>query len=212
MAIICPTVLAHEPHEFREQIERLQPFAKRIHIDLSDGVFSPSKLIDTKHLWWPDAMQVDLHLMYESVAPFSENIIALKPHMVILHAESVGNFYTLMKPFKDVGIKVGVALLKDTPVSKIESALGDIDHVLVFSGDLGHFGGTANLGLLTKVQELHRLRKDLEVGWDGGINDQNAKRLITGGVDVLNVGGFIQQAKDPAQAYATLESISKEAA
>ena len=32
---------------------------------------------------------------------------------------------------------------------------------------------------------------DLEFGWDGGITDQNVAVLVNGGVDVLNVGGFI---------------------
>ncbi len=208
MAVVCPTITATEPHEYREQMERIKPFAKRVHIDLADGVFAPVKLIDLKHVWWPDGVQVDIHLMYETVAPFIPEIIKLKPNLVIVHAESVGNFYEVMKPLIDVGIKVGVALLQDTPVEKVQAALKDIDHVLIFSGDLGHFGGHVNLALLSKVRELREIKPDLEIGWDGGIDTDNAKRLVTGGIDVLNVGGGIHRAQDPDKAYATLESIS----
>ncbi len=66
------------------------------------------------------------------------------------------------------------------------------------------------MGLLTKVRQLRKLKKDIEIGWDGGINQDNAKKLILGGVDVLNVGGSIQKAGSPAKAYATLKSISEE--
>jgi pentose-5-phosphate-3-epimerase len=45
----------------------------------------------------------------------------------------------------------------------------------------------------------------LEIGWDGGINNQNAHVLAAGGVDVLNTGGFIQHASDAEHAYRTLQ-------
>jgi pentose-5-phosphate-3-epimerase len=75
------------------------------------------------------------------------------------------------------------------------------DHVLVFSGNLGHHGGEADLGLLDKVRSIREHHPEVEIGWDGGINDQNAKQLIDAGVDVLNVGGFIQKADNPKAAY-----------
>lgn len=210
MAIICPTVTATEPHEYREQLERVVNLSDRLHIDLADGVFAPVQLVDLKHVWWPDGKQIDLHLMYESIAPFTKEIIKLKPSMIIFHAESAGKFYDVAKPFKDNGIKVGVALLQNTTVDQIAPAIQDIDHVLIFSGDLGHFGGHVDMGLLTKVRQLRTLKKDIEIGWDGGINEDNAKKLVLGGIDVLNVGGSIQKADSPATAYATLKSISEE--
>lgn len=210
MAIICPTVTATEPHEYREQLERVASLSDRLHIDLADGVFAPVKLVDLKHIWWPEGKQVDIHLMYESVAPFTEELLKLRPDLLIVHAESAGKFYDIAKPFRDKGIKVGVALLAETPVERIANALNDIDHVLLFSGDLGHFGGHANMSLLSKVRELRELKPGIEIGWDGGINADNVNKLVVGGIDVLNVGGAIQRATDPAQAYATLKSISEE--
>lgn len=210
MAIICPTITATEPHVYREQMNRVKSFAKRVHIDMADGVFAPVKLVDLKHIWWPDGLEVDIHLMYESVAPFTNELIKLRPNLVIVHAESVGNFYEVVKPLKDNGLRIGVALLQDTPVEKVEPALKDLDHVLIFSGDLGHFGGHANFTLLSKVREIRAINPDVEIGWDGGIDQNNIKRLIEGGIDILNVGGGIQRAAEPAKAYATLVTISGE--
>ncbi len=48
---------------------------------------------------------------------------------------------------------------------------------------------------------LRKLKPELEIGWDGGVNDTNAAILVQSGVDVLNVGGFIQKSKDPQAAY-----------
>lgn len=207
MSIVCPTVMAMEPHQFREQIDSLSKFSKRIHIDLADGVFAPTKLIELEKLWWPDGMKVDLHMMYEAVIPFIDQIIKLKPDLVIVHAESVGNFYEISKPLHAHSIKVGVAILPHTTVERVSPALKDIDHVLIFSGDLGHFGGHAKLSLLSKVKQIRKINQDIEIGWDGGINEDNALQLSQSGIDVLNVGGAINQAKDPAIAYAKIVKV-----
>lgn len=209
MAVICPTVTAEESHGFREQMERVAGFAERIHIDLGDGVFTPNKLVDIERLWWPAGVTTDIHLMYKAVKPFLKQLIALKPHMVIVHAEAVGNYYEVARPLKKAGIKVGVALLPPTSIATIQPALHDIDHVLIFSGDLGHFGGKVDLRLLDKARALKKQRPELELGWDGGIHEKIAKALADGGIDVLNVGGHIQRSHNPGIAYETLVNAIK---
>lgn len=207
MATICPTVLATEPHEYREQLERIQSFAQRIQIDLSDGDFAPTRTISLQQLWWNDSDKIDIHLMYRNPTEHLLELVRLNPHMVIVHAEAEGNFFEIAQELHDHDIKAGVALLKDTPVDKLKSALETIDHILIFAGELGSFGGTADMSLLDKVKYVKQLKSDIEVGWDGGINDTNILQLAQGGVDVLNVGGFIQRAEDPKKAYKNLTKL-----
>jgi ribulose-phosphate 3-epimerase len=59
-----------------------------------------------------------------------------------------------------------------------------------------------------KISELLDINPNLEIGWDGGINDKNVTELIKAGVDVLNAGGFIQKSTNPANAYAILQQIA----
>jgi ribulose-phosphate 3-epimerase len=207
MAVICPTVTAKDPHEYREQVERLMPFAKRVHLDFADGELAPVHLVDLTHAWRPESVEIDVHLMFKQPLEQLEAAMALKPNCIIVHAEARGSFKEFAEQVRATHIKAGVALLAATEVSIIKDSLGLIDYVLVFSGDLGHFGGQADLGLLGKVSELKTLKPELEIGWDGGINADNAADLARAGVDVLNVGGFIQRAEEPASAYAKLEQI-----
>jgi ribulose-phosphate 3-epimerase len=208
VAIICPTVLATDAHDFRLQVERIKPFAKRLQIDLTDGTLTSSKTVGLSHIWWPQGVKADLHLMYRNPVLHLKEIIDLKPHLAIVHAEAEGNFVNFAKVMHKFQIKVGVALLPKTQVEDIQPALEYIDHLLIFSGNLGSFGGTADAGLLAKAQAAKELKPQLEMGWDGGVNDQNAHLLAAGGIDVLNVGGFIQQASDPSDAYATLLALA----
>ena len=77
---------------------------------------------------------------------------------------------------------------------------------MIFSGDLGKFGGTASMMQLEKVRLIKAINPNVEIGWDGGVNVDNAYTLTQGGVDVLNVGGAIANAAEPGQVYATLVS------
>lgn len=189
-------------------MEVVEPFATRIHIDMADGTFAPRKLINFDQVWWRGNRTIDLHLMYQRPLEHAEIILAMSPRLVIVHAEADGNFLNFSKHLRSHGIEIGVALLPRTKVEAIKPALEFIDHVMIFSGNLGHQGGSqVDLELLQKVHEVRRLKPLIEIGWDGGVNADNAKQLASGGVDVLNVGGFIQQADNPEAAYATLKSV-----
>jgi ribulose-phosphate 3-epimerase len=207
MAVICPSVTSENTHQYREQIERVAPFAKRIHIDFMDGKFAPNKSPGLLQAWWPEKAKADLHIMYEHPEKDLEEMISLKPHLVVVHAESGGNFVVIARNLHEAGIKVGVALLPKTSVDIIKTALQHVDHVLIFSGDLGHFGGNVDFSLLEKVKACKQLKPDLEIGWDGGISDANIKKLHEAGVDVFNVGGYIQRAEKPRERYEILESL-----
>jgi len=210
MPVICPSILAADEQQYRQQIEKIGQFAERIQIDLTDGIFAKNQTVTPQQAWWPVGIKADFHLMYKDPQPAAEAILEHRPNMLIVHSESDGNFAAFVSLCRRAGVKVGVALLARTPVSTILPALNSIDHVLIFSGELGSFGGRANLDLLNKVKMLRQHRTDLEIGWDGGINSHNISQLAFGGIDVFNVGGFLQTADDPEKAYKTLSRIAEE--
>lgn len=204
MAIICPTVTAYNPHTFRDQMERIAPFSKRVHVDLMDGQFAPTKSPGLDQVWWPHELQADIHLMYQDPEPQLAALIKLKPSLVVIHNEVQVHHMHFAAQLHKHDIDVGLALLPETPVEWAHQIMHSFDHVLVFSGDLGHHGGHADLGLLDKVKYLRSHHPEVEISWDGGINADNARQLVDAGVDVLNVGGFIQNADDPKAAYQQL--------
>jgi len=210
MAVICPTVLATTATEYKTQVEKVAHLGHRLQIDLTDSVFAPSHTIGADEAWWPAGFSADMHLMYKNPAEAITRVLPHKPHLIIVHAESDGDFKQVVQACRQKGVKVGVALLPATGPHHILSELDQLDHVLIFSGDLGSFGGHADLSLLEKVKFLKTLKPGLEIGWDGGINNQNVAQLVYGGVDVLNVGGYIQNAEDPRKAYNDLVRIAEE--
>lgn len=201
MAIICPTLLSGDPHEYREQVERITPFAVRVQVDLMDGVFAPSKSINPIQAWWPEGAIADIHLMFEDPVSQIETLISLQPNMVIIHNEAAGDLLGMIEHLKKFKLKTGVALLKDTTPQDAHALIQIVDHVLLFSGELGKFGGHADMKVLEKVPEVKKINPIVEIGWDGGASLENVKQLRDGGIDVINVGGAIQRASNPGLIY-----------
>lgn len=204
MSVIAPAILVETDEQYKTSVERLMPFVQRVHIDISDGEFAPVFLVEPEKLWWPKEWIVDIHAMVMHPMDYVDRLIALKPHLITFHAETGVNLIPIMEKIKKAGIKTGIALLKPTVPTAVADAIRTADHVLVFTGDLGHYGGTASLMQLEKVRLIKDINPNVEIGWDGGVSVDNAFTLTQGGVNVLNVGGAIGNAEDPASVYATL--------
>lgn len=210
MPTICPAILAADEPSYREQMNKVAHVAHRIQIDLTDGQFAQTPTVTPEQTWWPVGFAADFHLMYKDPLSAIRTIVEHKPNLIIVHAEADGDFSQVISLCRQTDIKVGVALLPQTSPEVILHGLDSIDHVLLFSGDLGSFGGRADLSLLAKAAFLKQQKPGLEIGWDGGVNDQNAAQLVTGGIDVLTVGGYIQKSDNPEKAFQTLARIADE--
>lgn len=212
MSTIAPAVLAENADQYKQIIDKIQPFSQRIHVDISDGEFAPSFTISENEIWWPEGWEVDVHAMVARPAEHLQTLVQLKPSMVIFHAEAdPEQLPSVLATLKQYDIKAGIALLRPTVPSSVEAILKQADHIMVFTGDLGKYGGTANLMQLEKVRLIKQINPDAEIGWDGGVNIDNAYTLTQGGVNVLNVGGAIQKAADAGVSYQQLvDEINKQ--
>lgn len=208
MASIVPAILAATPAEFAVQLQAIKPFAKRIHIDITDGIFAPSHTINLAQVYGLPGVEIDLHLMLQLPSEHIETIISLHPNLVILHQESQDNLLSMIDQLSKVKIKTGLGILPQTPVAACKHHLGVVDHALVFTGHLGYYGGQMDQSQLSKIDEIKAI-KDLEVSVDGGVNADNASVAVSSGADVLISGGFIVQNSDPALAYQQLCELAK---
>ncbi len=211
MSIITPCITVETEDEYKVAVEKYTPFAQRVQLDISDGEFAPVFLLGPEKLWWPKGWIVDIHAMVSHPLDYVDKLIALKPHLIIFHAETDVDLLPIFEKIKKYGIKAGLALLKPTVPETVASYIRAVDHVLVFSGDLGHYGGTASLMQLEKVRLVKSINSNVEIGWDGGVSIDNAFTLTQGGVDVLNVGGALANADNPDSVYDTLiQEINKQ--
>ncbi|MEO5498973.1 MAG: hypothetical protein ABIR46_00570 [Candidatus Saccharimonadales bacterium] len=204
MALICPTVTAYSVEDYKDQMDLVASFSSTVHIDLMDGIFAEPRSVSVSDVWWPETVEATIHLMYGKVLHFLPELIALSPSMVIIHAESTDDISSLSSHLGDHGIRTGIALFQTTKVSDATDLISLADHVMLFSGTLGSFGGTADMSLLAKIAQIHDIQPKVEIGWDGGVTIDTASQLSAAGVDVLYVGGAIHRANHPQNAYRAL--------
>ena len=210
MAVIAPAVLAESVEGFAHDLSVAASVSNRVQIDLADGEFAPNRTVGIEQIYCPDGVDIDLHVMFDNPSAHLETMIAVKPSLVIVHYEAKHLHNTkaiedIRKQLQSAGIKFGLAILPNTSVDDVSAHLGSLDHVLVFTGELGHYGGKMQTDCLSKISRLKAINPSLEVGVDGGIDEANIAGVVRAGADVLNVGSFIQKASRPQEAYDTLK-------
>lgn len=185
MAEIVPTITVSTPGEYHERLEKVLPHSKRVHVDISDGDFAPNELVNLAQVYVPDGVELDLHLMVKNPFSHLNSALALKPSLIIVHAEVEGNYTAIIKEIQSFGVDAGVAFLQETQIEDHAELVKLADHVLVFTGELGHYGGHLDHDQLHKIAEARAVNPDAEVSVDGGVNADNADDLDA---DVLYVG------------------------
>ncbi|MDH5400402.1 MAG: ribulose-phosphate 3-epimerase [Cyclobacteriaceae bacterium] len=213
--LIAPSLLACDFSEIRQEVEMLNnSMADYIHFDVMDGVFVPNisfgipvaKAVN-QHAQKP----LDVHLMIVEPEKYVEAFAEAGAGIITVHYEACPHLHRNLQQVKGLGAKAGVALNPHTPVSLLEDVLEDIDLVLIMSVNPG-FGGQQFIeGTYRKINQLreliHKKGTDTLIEIDGGVTDQNAKKLIDAGADVLVAGSFVFKSDNPAGTISRLKNV-----
>lgn len=206
MSVIAPAILTNDPEDYRSKIERMHEFINRAHIDIADGEFAPTFTLTPEQIWWPQEWDADIHAMVARPSDYLEPLIRLRPNTIIFHAETGENVVAALKEIKKYDIRAGLALLRPTVPATVADAIKEADHVMIFSGELGRYGGEASLMQIEKIRLIREINPSVEIGWDGGVTVDNAFSIAQAGVDVLNVGATLANSEDPKATYDKLVS------
>jgi ribulose-phosphate 3-epimerase len=209
MGSVAPTILATTPQDYAARIDRVKPFAKRLHIDICDGVFIDAKTVGLTQVYDIDGVPFDLHLMMTHPEGQIENIVALQPHLVIVHYEAECDTDSLFRQLHELDIRVGLAINPETTIVQVKDLLPNLDHLVVFTGRLGHNGGEFRVDCLEKIGQARAINPNLEIAVDGGVNQETGRMAIEAGANLLDCGSFIHDATDPEIAYIALEAIAE---
>ena len=85
---IVPTITVDNKKDYREQVERINVFTRRVQIDITDGIFASSETLDITNIWWPKNWEADLHLMVAQPSQYIDKVVKMAPSLCIFHAET----------------------------------------------------------------------------------------------------------------------------
>lgn len=207
MPSIVPTITEEASNDYRQYLDEVSKFAKRVHVDISDGIFSSRRLVGVDQIKLSPNIQTDLHIMLQRPQEVLESLLTVRAFTTIIHVESECSTLEILTAIHEAGLRAGIALLPQSRVQDFVREIENADHVLIFAGELGYQGGEADLEHIAKIASVKQVNPRAEIAWDGGINDINVVRLLRAGVHVLNVGGYIKYAKNRQDAYVKLDKI-----
>ena len=193
---ISPSILSADFAKLGEEVAAIcEAGCDLVHVDVMDGHFVPNITIgpDVVKALKPHASKpLDVHLM---IAPVDNYITAFADagaDIITFHPEAGPHPHRTAQAIKAAGCKVGVSLNPATPVSVLDHLMGDIDLILVMSVNPG-FGGQSFIeSQLDKIRTLRNMidasGRDIELEVDGGVNRENAARIIEAGASILVAG------------------------
>lgn len=184
------------------------------HIDVMDGVFVPNISFGMpviKSIAAHAKKPLDVHLMIVEPERYIDTFADLGSDVLTVHYEASTHLNKTLDSIRGKGMKAGVALNPHTPVHLLEPIINDIDVVCIMSVNPG-FGGQRFIE--TTYQKVSKLRGIIEennattlIEIDGGVTDQNAKRLVESGADVLVAGSFVFSSENPQETIKGLKNI-----
>ncbi len=213
---IIPALMPESLSEFQRLARVVGVFTHTAQLDVMDGKFVPSvswpfhedemdELRAMSRLPESDLIAYEVHLMVENPERIGMIFAEKGARTLIGHVETMGHTNEVLasiEAWKSGGVRVGISLLLDTPLSEVAPLVSHIDFIQVMSiGTIGYQGHVFDDRALDRIREIRAQYPHLRISVDGGVSGANASALAEVGANQLCVGSGIVKAADPGKAY-----------
>ena len=169
-----------------------------IHIDVMDGEFVANKAFSmslVRKINRITEKRMDVHLMVRDVEMYVKRLRGMNIGYVTFHIEAVRDMDIggIIRSIREMGYGVGISIKPDTDVRVLRDIIGDVDLVLVMSVEPCKGGQEFMIESVAKIREIRKMRGDVVISVDGGINDMTSFLVDT---DVVVVGSYVTSGGD----------------
>jgi len=223
MIQVVPAIIPHTKEQLEDEIQRVAKFARLIQVDITDGIFVPTKTwpyngrdvdffdkLKNEEIGWPgwENVDVEVHLMIKNPEESVLDWIKTGASTIVAHIEATDNFQEVIDLSREKLVSVGVAIKPSTDISRLAPFVSQVDFIQCMGNDLlGKHGVVLDPKAVLQIKELHKLYPERIIAIDIGVNEETMEELISSGVSKFISGGIILEASDPEEEYKKLSNI-----
>ncbi|HXK14885.1 MAG TPA: ribulose-phosphate 3-epimerase [Gaiellaceae bacterium] len=192
-----------------DQLEALLRSECRVfHFDTGDGHFvepitmGPIVLQSIAPIIHRYGGVIDCHLMVENPAKHFAQFAEAGGDSVTFHYEAVDDVPATIRAAREQELQVGVAFNPETSPENVAAVAGDADLVLCMAIHPGYSGQPFQEETFDRVEALRAaLPEEIPIQVDGGVNDENIKKLHECGATLFVAASAIFGREDLPRAY-----------
>ena len=156
------------------------------------------------------AVPIDVHLMISPVDALAAQFADAGADLISFHPDASGHVHRSIQAIKAKGVKAGLVFNPAEPLDVLDWVIDDIDLVLIMSVNPG-FGGQSFIdSALRKIEDVRKRitasGKDIRLEVDGGIKQDNIRRVADAGADTFVAGSAIFGKPDYAGVIAAMRT------
>lgn len=193
---LAPSLMTMDLDQFKEQLTFLDTRVNQYHIDIMDGHFVPNITLSP---WFIEEarkisnLPMSAHLMVTDATFWVQQLVDIKCEEISMPVEVTnGVAFRLIDQIHDAGLKAGMVMNPETPVSSLMPFIDQLDSVMVMTIDPGFAGQRFLQVCLDKIVELRRLQEEhgyrYRIQMDGSTNLAHWKMISDADPDVYVIG------------------------
>ena len=196
---IAPSILAADFGNLSLECKKIDKSnADWFHLDVMDGLFVPNisyGMPIVKSIRKMTKKPLDVHLMIIEPERYIDKFIEIGSDILTVHVEATSKMDNIIDKINHSGIKSGIAINPDTPISKLDDYISNVDLICLMGVHAGFGGQKFIKKTFNRLEELKNLinskNSSALIEIDGGVNENNFEKLKNLGADVLVAGSYI---------------------
>lgn len=213
--LIYPSILAADMRRLGDECKRAEEAGvDGLHVDIMDGQFVRNISMGFSIIGTVKScvsIPVNVHTMILRPDWYVEQVAKGGACGLNIHIEAPCPVKETLEEIRKQGMRAGITLNPDTPVSDIDDVLDDVDEVLIMSVHPGWGGQSFIEPVLDKLRELRQRKPELDLSIDGGINAETGKLAAAAGANILYAGTSLFKADSMAQAVTEMRKMAQDA-
>lgn len=197
--VLEPSLICLDMCNLEQEVRRIEKIGiKSLHVDILDGMFSPSLplgLDTVRQLRAKTDINFDAHVMAVDNRYITDELLDIGVQSLCCHLETLSHADRWITQVKNSGVKAGLALKPGTSLHELEFLLERVDFVLLMLINPGYAGGHderqvpyASRKIMALREMIDRQGLNTEICIDGRVSWNDIETYSSGIVNAFVIG------------------------